>query len=433
MPAMAVHHTATTDAAWDGPAAEAAMPNNKATLVYCHAWREDGAGDEKSGYKFPHHATKGGPANLAACRNGLARLSGASIPEGDRAGVQRHLQAHLDDAKPAADAKSRGLLDRVKLRAGGVLSRAGAPLTVHEQRALDGDKRAMRALVRQACGVNMLDVTLQPDQVRVRSAGAGGARLEVFGTFTALDEPFELADWLGTYTETMHSGSLNRTLGMGPDVQYTPNHNWDLIPMARTTAGSLDLHTDGTCDARLDGARADVGILASAIEGREMTAMSFAFWAVQQEWDEDYTHRDLLEVDMDGGDVSPVTHPANPGTTGSVGIRKRQALGLLRSRVPDLLSQRIRAEKRADGTLSDATRITLQAVLDLVAAADVAVDIVQPMLADLLGIPNPDEDQDASMDAGTVNPANPDATPVNPALWSLSRLRLHEDARRRTA
>lgn len=108
--AFPVHHTATTDAAWDGPAAVAAMPNDASVLAYCHAWMDsaaddgstaddpDGdADDRKSNYKFPHHAAKGGPANLAACRNGLARLSGASIPDGDRAGVQAHLEAHLRD------------------------------------------------------------------------------------------------------------------------------------------------------------------------------------------------------------------------------------------------------------------------------------------------------------------------------------------------
>ncbi len=427
MPAIAVHHTATTDAPWDGPAAVAAMPNDAATLTYCHAWREAGAGDEKQGYKFPHHATKGGPANLAACRNGLARLPDASIPDGDRAGVQRHLQAHLDDAKPA-DAKSRALLDRVKLRAGGVLSRAGAPLTVHEQRALDGDRRALRAILRQACGVNTIDVTLASDQVRVRSAGAAGDRLEVFGTFTHLDDPFTLSDWLGDYTETMHSGSLDRTLGMAPDVQYTPNHNWDLIPMARTTAGSLDLHTDGTCDARVDGGRSDVAILASAIEGREMTAMSFAFWATQQEWNDDYTHRDLFEVDMDGGDVSPVTHPANPGTTGSLGIRKRQAAGLLRSRVPELLGARIRKEKR-DGGVTPTTQDVLQQVLNYLVAADIAVDMAQPLLATLMGVADPDVD----VDPDDVQPLAGAASSTEPRGMSLARLRLREDARRRTA
>jgi hypothetical protein len=42
--------------------------------------------------------TKGGPANLAGCRNGLARLSGSKIPDSDKTGVEAHLRAHLRDA-----------------------------------------------------------------------------------------------------------------------------------------------------------------------------------------------------------------------------------------------------------------------------------------------------------------------------------------------
>jgi hypothetical protein len=107
--AIPVHHTATVDETWDGPAAVAAMPGDAKVLRYCHAWQDsasddgtaddpDGdADDKKSAYKFPHHKGKGGPANLAACRNGLARLSSADIPAGDDAGVKAHLQAHLDD------------------------------------------------------------------------------------------------------------------------------------------------------------------------------------------------------------------------------------------------------------------------------------------------------------------------------------------------
>lgn len=100
--ASGVHHTATENSAWDGPGAVSAMPNDKATLRYCHAWHDpDGDPDAKSSYKFPHHRKDGGPANLAACRNGLARLSSADIPEAEREGVRKHLQAHLDDAHSA--------------------------------------------------------------------------------------------------------------------------------------------------------------------------------------------------------------------------------------------------------------------------------------------------------------------------------------------
>jgi hypothetical protein len=120
--ALPIHHTATEDSAWDGPAAVAAMPNDAATLRYCHAWEnssaDDNDADDKGGpgdgdaddkkfnYKFPHHRTKGGPANIPACRNGLARLSNADIPDGDRAGVKAHLQAHIDDANKDGDDKT---------------------------------------------------------------------------------------------------------------------------------------------------------------------------------------------------------------------------------------------------------------------------------------------------------------------------------------
>jgi ATP-dependent protease ClpP protease subunit len=79
------------------------MPNSKPVLHYCHAWQTADAGDEKADFKFPHHKTEGGPANLAACRNGLARLESANIPDGDRAGVKAHLQAHLDDGDKGGD------------------------------------------------------------------------------------------------------------------------------------------------------------------------------------------------------------------------------------------------------------------------------------------------------------------------------------------
>ena len=45
-------------------------------------------------------------------------------------------------------------------------------------------------------------------------------------------------------------------------------------------ARGLDLNPDGTCVARMDGARSDVAILASAVYGGEFNAMSFAFCIV---------------------------------------------------------------------------------------------------------------------------------------------------------
>ena len=117
---------------------------------------------------------------------------------------------------------------------------------------------------------------------------------------------------------------------------------------------------------------------------------------------------------------------------------------MLRTRVPLLLAERANAERRAGKTLSSATMDVLQQVLNYLVAADIAVDMAQPLLATLMGVPNPDVDVDpddveqlgdgssSSGSSATVD-GKSGSTPINPALWSRERLRLREDARRRTA
>lgn len=102
--AIPVHHTGTTEGKWDGPAQMkwAGGKGASALRAMC-AWVDsNGDPDAQSSYKFPHH-TRGGDANLNGVRNALSRLPQADIPDGDRAGVERHLQAHLDDAEGSGD------------------------------------------------------------------------------------------------------------------------------------------------------------------------------------------------------------------------------------------------------------------------------------------------------------------------------------------
>lgn len=98
MTAIPVHHTATSDATWDVGKARKGYPNDSAVLHYVSGWY-DPSGDQtsKSTYKFPHHYSNGGPAVLAAVRNGLSRLPNAQVDDKD--GVEAHLQAHLDDGE----------------------------------------------------------------------------------------------------------------------------------------------------------------------------------------------------------------------------------------------------------------------------------------------------------------------------------------------
>jgi hypothetical protein len=110
--AVAAHKTATDDGAWDGAAAEAALPSPLplTTARDEYAWVDDSQADSdgnipKSACKFPHHDVNAdgtpGAANLSACSAVIAALhggrGGADIPDADRKGVYDHVAKHLTD------------------------------------------------------------------------------------------------------------------------------------------------------------------------------------------------------------------------------------------------------------------------------------------------------------------------------------------------
>ena len=65
-------------------------------------WMGSADAELKGSYKFPHHYKDGGPAILAGVNNAKARLSQASIPKADVAGVEAtFLNAHQNDVKQA--------------------------------------------------------------------------------------------------------------------------------------------------------------------------------------------------------------------------------------------------------------------------------------------------------------------------------------------
>jgi HK97 family phage prohead protease len=94
--AIPPHETpmADPDTSWDAGAVLRDLPNERAVLRKVHAW-VDSAGDPdvKQSYKFPHHLADGRVV-LRGVNNAKARLSQANIPEGDQAGVLRHLERH---------------------------------------------------------------------------------------------------------------------------------------------------------------------------------------------------------------------------------------------------------------------------------------------------------------------------------------------------
>ena len=103
------HGTDTSDSSWSGSKTETRLAGDQGARVLrrAYAWADpDADPDTKAAYKFIHHevSAKGevGPANVRACRTGIAVLNGgrggADIPSSDRKGVHSHLARHLRDA-----------------------------------------------------------------------------------------------------------------------------------------------------------------------------------------------------------------------------------------------------------------------------------------------------------------------------------------------
>jgi uncharacterized protein len=160
--------------------------------------------------------------------------------------------------------------------------------------------------------------------LEIREASGGGL------TLTGLASKTNVPYTVGYFTETIAPGAFKRTLSERPEVALLLNHEG--LPLASTTAGSLSLWEDGDglqVKAELDGERSDVRDIAAAIRRKDIREMSFAFRATKQAWDEDYEEREVLEVDIDRGDVSVVTFGANPQTEASMrarmGLSERRA------------------------------------------------------------------------------------------------------------
>jgi hypothetical protein len=199
---------------------------------------------------------------------------------------------------------------------------------------------------------------------------------------------------LGAFREVIDPAAFTRTLQSGPDVRLLIDHEGQ--PLARTKSGTLELSADSQglhMRSTLDPSDPDVQRLLPKMRRGDLDQMSFGFRVPRggDTWENDL--RTLREINLAGGDVSVVTYPANPNT--SVALRSRDVRD-----AQCVFVQHIVDEIRAGNTVSGDNMTQLKRVLDLLAAADEAVDEAQPVLAAVLGVPNPDaDDQSAQMNS----------------------------------
>ena len=172
------------------------------------------------------------------------------------------------------------------------------------------------------------------------------------GYASTVEEPYEMYDMFGPYTETVDGGAFDRTLRADPDVSFLVNHRG--LTMARTVNGTLELSADSqglASNAYLNPGRTDVRDLVAAIDDGDITEMSFAFQIVRGQWSPDYEEYRILEVDLDRGDVSAVNYGANPNT--SIAARSMAALAAIdQLSLPVLRSLTEAAQQRLLGDAS---------------------------------------------------------------------------------
>lgn len=148
-------------------------------------------------------------------------------------------------------------------------------------------------------------------RLEIRSDGDGPPVLE--GYATIYDHRYDVGgEPPYGFTEVIARGAAAKSVGEA-DVRLLVNH--DGVPLARTKSGTLSLTSDDIglhVRAELDPLNPSVVEMRSALGRGDLDEMSFAFKAVRQEWNADYTERTIREVKL--YDVSVVTYPANPAT-----------------------------------------------------------------------------------------------------------------------
>jgi hypothetical protein len=152
--------------------------------------------------------------------------------------------------------------------------------------------------------------------IELRDASDGSLDFTGFASMTGV--PYPIGDM---FTETIERGAFKRTLNNPElDVQLLVNHRG--LPLARTTSGTLTLREiDRGLFVEAPGLERDdpdVRALEPKMRRGDVTEMSFAFRALDEEWDDEWTHRSLRSVDIHRGDVSIVSYGASSTTTATL-------------------------------------------------------------------------------------------------------------------
>ena len=159
-----------------------------------------------------------------------------------------------------------------------------------------------------------LEHRITPRRVEVRTLADGTPVIR--GYAAVYDYDYDVAGGPSAYgwRETIVGGAIDKSVREQDEVYLFFDH--DGLPLAATKAGTLTVESDRIGffgEARLDPRSQHSMEVFHRIERGELDAMSWAFQALRQEWNKDYTERRITEAKA--FDQSVVSFPANPATT----------------------------------------------------------------------------------------------------------------------
>lgn len=170
------------------------------------------------------------------------------------------------------------------------------------------------------------------------------------------------------FRETIELGAFTKTLKSRNDVKALLNHNSDIV-LGSTRAGTLILGEDdrGLADTiHLPETQAGKDTAVS-VRRKDISAQSFGFSVVRDEWNHDYSERRLLEVRLH--EVSIVAFPAYKAT--SVNVRAIARLAKRTEQDAETLADAMSALERGDELTTDQAAVLMEAVDRSTPKADV--------------------------------------------------------------
>jgi HK97 family phage prohead protease len=158
--------------------------------------------------------------------------------------------------------------------------------------------------------------------LELREQPSGAVQLEGIASRTNVWYP------VGHIEELIEPGAFRRSLASDPDVMLLVGHGDGGLglPLARTRpADKRTLHLSESAEglavrADLDPEDHDSADVIRKVRAGLVDAMSFAFKITKngKTWDDTFSRRRISGVNLEGGDVSLVSRPANPHTSASI-------------------------------------------------------------------------------------------------------------------